>query len=247
VLAYQPVTRMNMRLLVRNAVRLVKPPEYTPSERTTWTKAQVRTFLRAAASDRLHAAWRLSLYGLRRGEVLGLRWSDIGLRAKTLTVNQARVLVDYSVRVELPKSRNGLRTLPLDDALVAALTALRKRQARESEEAGALYRAGLDGLDWYTPGDEYVITDTAGIPVHPEWYSDEFTRLLRRAGLPKIRLHDSRHTTLSLMEKAGVPISVISRWAGHYDAAFTMKTYIQASDEDLREGTRTLARLHKIA
>jgi integrase len=83
--------------------------------------------------------------------------------------------------------------------------------------------------------------------VHPEWYSDEFARLLTRTGLPKIRLHDSRHTTLSLMEKAGVPISVISKWAGHYDAAFTMKTYVHASDEDLKKGVRTLARLHKIA
>jgi hypothetical protein len=67
---------------------------------------------------------------------------------------------------EAPKSRNGKRTLPLDDEL--------------------------------------------GIPLHPESYSDEFTRMLKRGGLPKIRLHDSRHTTLSLMEKAGVPISVIS-------------------------------------
>ena len=118
---------------------------------------------------------------------------------------------------------------------------------RSGAEAGTLYRAGVTELDWYTPGDEYVITDAAGIPVHPEWYSDEFTRLLKRARLPKIRLHDSRHTTLSLMEKVSVPISVISRWAGHYDAAFTMRTYVHASDEDLREGTRTLARLHKIA
>jgi integrase len=64
---------------------------------------------------------------LRRGEVLGLRWSDIDLRAKTLTVNQSRVLVEYRVRLEEPKSRNGKRTLPLDGELVAALTALRKR------------------------------------------------------------------------------------------------------------------------
>lgn len=83
--------------------------------------------------------------------------------------------------------------------------------------------------------------------MHPEWYSDEFGSLLRRVGLPRIRLHDSRHTTLSLMEKAGVPISVISKWAGHYDAAFTMKTYVHASDEDLKAGVRSLARLHKIA
>jgi integrase len=233
--------------LVRNVVRLVTPPEYEPSERDTWSQAEVRTFLRAAASDRLHAAWRLSLYGLRRGEVLGLRWSDIDLKARTLTVNQARVLADCKVRVEPPKSRNGKRTLPLDGALVTALTELRKQQARESAAHGTLYRAGLAALDWYTPGDEYVITDELGIPVHPEWYSDEFARLLKRAALRKIRLHDSRHTTLSLMEKAKVPISVISKWAGHYDAAFTMRTYVHASDDDLMTDTTTLARIHKIA
>jgi integrase len=196
---------------------------------------------------RLHAAWRLSLYGLRRGEVLGLRWSDIGLKANTLTVSQGRVLVDCKVRVEPPKSRDGKRTLPLDAAQVKALTALRKRMAEESQAGVAAYGAGLADLDWYTPGDNYVITDELGVPVHPEWYSDEFARLLRRAGLRKIRLHDSRHTTLSLMEKAEVPISIISKWAGHYDAAFTMRTYVHASDEDLKEGTKTLARLYRIA
>jgi integrase len=233
--------------LVRNVVKLVTPPEYTPGERATWLRTEVRRFLRVATKDRLHAAWRLSLYGLRRGEVLGLRWSDIDLRAKTLTVSQARVLVDYKVRIELPKSRNGKRTLPLDDELVAALTELRKRQARESETAGHFYRVGLEDLDWYTAGDEYVATDELGIPLHPEAYSDEFTRLLNRAGLPKIRLHDSRHTTLSLMEKAGVPISIVSKWAGHYDAAFTMRTYVHASDDDLKQGRQALAKIHKIA
>jgi len=233
--------------LVRNVVKLVTPPEYTPGERATWSRTEVRRFLRVATKDRLHAAWRLSLYGLRRGEVLGLRWSDIDLRAKTLTVSQARVLVDYKVRIELPKSRNGKRTLPFDDELVSALTDLRKRRARESETAGHAYRAGLEDLDWYTAGDEYVVTDELGIPLHPEAYSDEFTRLLRRAGLPKIRLHASRHTTLSLMEKAGVPISIVSKWAGHYDAAFTMRTYVHASDDDLKQGRQALAKIHKIA
>ncbi|MFZ0167377.1 MAG: tyrosine-type recombinase/integrase, partial [Trebonia sp.] len=153
--------------LVRNVVKLVTPPEYTPKERDTWSRTQVRKFPRTAAATRLHAAWRLSLYGLRRGEVLGLRWSDVDLKAKTLTVNQARVLVDYRVRIEEPKSRNGKRTLPLDDDLVAALTDLRKRQAKESEQGGSAYRAGLEDLDWYIAGDEYVVTDELGIARHP--------------------------------------------------------------------------------
>jgi hypothetical protein len=143
------------------------------------------SFLAKASRDRLHAAWRFSLYGLRRGEVLGLRWSDIDLKANTLTVNQARVLVEYKVRIEAPKSRNGKRTLPLDGALVTALTQLRKSQMQESAEAGTAYQAGLDALDWYQSG-EYVITDQLGTPVHPEWYSDEFGSLLTRAGLRRI-------------------------------------------------------------
>jgi integrase len=238
---------VNEGKLVRNVVKLVQPPEYRPQERGTWSQTEVRTFLRAASQDRLHAAWRLSLYGLRRGEVLGLRWSDVDLKAKTLTVNQARVLVDCKVRIEPPKSSNGQRTLPLDDAAVSALTELRKRQARESETVGLAYRAGLVDLDWYTPGDEYIVTDELGIPLYPEFYSDEFARLLARIGLPKIGLHDSRHTTLSLMEKAGVPISIVSKWAGHYDSAFTMRTYVHASDEDLEQARQALAKIHKIA
>jgi integrase len=232
--------------LVRNVAKLVTPPEHTPRERDTWSKAEVRKFLAAASRDRLHAAWRLSLYGLRRSEVLGLRWSDIDLKAKTLTVRQARVLVEYQVRIEDPKSRNGHRTLPLDTALVEALTALRKRQLADSAAAGTAYQAGLVRLDWYQ-GGEYLITDELGMPVHPEWYSDEFGRLLKRAGLRRITLHDSRHTTLTLMEHAGVPSSIVSKWAGHYDAAFTQRTYVHASTEDLSQGGKALARIHKIA
>jgi hypothetical protein len=70
--------------------------------------------------------------------------------------------------------------------------------------------------------------------------------MLKRAGLPKIRLHDSRHTTLSLMEKAGVPISIISKWAGHYDSSFMMKTYVHASDDDLQQGPQALAKIHVV-
>ena len=98
-----------------------------------------------------------------------------------------------------------------------------------------------------------MITDELGMPVHPEWYSDEFGRLLKRAGLRRITLHDSRHTTLTLMEHAGVPISIISKWAGHYDSAFTQRTYVHASDDDLRPGrqaspgfTRSLRRMSAV-
>lgn len=220
--------------LARNPARYVKPPKHTPREQETWSAAEVRRFLAVADADRLAACWRLSLYGLRRGEVLGLRWADVDLKAGTITIRQARVLAGYVVRIEEPKSHNGLRTLPLDDVLVALLKALRKLQRQERLAAGAAYEAG-----------GYLAADELGEPVHPEWYSDEFHRVGDRAGVRRIRLHESRHTTCSLMEKAGVPVSIISAWAGHYSGAFTMATYVHANPDDLAAGRDALAEIYR--
>jgi len=219
--------------IARNPARYVKPPAHSPRERETWTAEEVRAFLTVADADRLAACWRLSLYGLRRGEVCGLRWRDVDLKAGTVTVRQARVLVNYEVRVVEPKSRNGLRTLPLDDALAAALKALKARQARERLAAGEAYEAS-----------GYVAADELGRAVHPEWFTDEWRRVITRAGVRRIRLHESRHTTCSLMEKAGVPVSVIAAWAGHYSGAFTMATYVHANPDDLAAGRDALAAIY---
>lgn len=222
--------------IARNVAKLVNAPKHTAKEQGTWSKAEVLTFLTAASTDRLHAAWRLSLYGLRRGEVLGLQWDrDLDLNAKTITIFETRVLVEYEVIVKEPKSTNGLRTLPLDDEMVAALKALRAKQAAEKLAAGPAY--GDSGC---------VVVDELGTPVHPERYSDYFEKLLKAAGLPRIVLHGARHTALSLMEKSGVPISIISKWAGHYDVKFTYSRYVHAEDEDLHEGTAALGKLYKI-
>lgn len=227
---------LNEGIIVRNVAKLVKPPQHQQTERKPWSQAAVLKFLGVAKKDRLHAAWRLSLYGLRRGEVLGLRWDkDIDLVAKTLTVTETRVLVNGDVVIGEPKSRNGERTLPLDDDLVAALMTLRLLLADEKEAAGEAYE-----------DSGYLVVDELGAPVRPKWYSEEFDRIRKRAGAPRITLHDSRHTTLSLMEKAGVPISIVSKWAGHYDAAFTYAKYVHASDDDLKVGTDVLEQLYKI-
>jgi integrase len=142
----------------------------------------VQRLLAVADQDRLHAAWRLSLYGLRRGEVLGLRWEDVDLENGTLSVRRARVLVVYQVVEQAPKTKNGVRTLPMDPELLVALRAL-----------------------------------------------------------------EGRHTALSLMEKAGVPISVVSRWAGHHDSSFTLRQYLHADHtEDMRQGTTALGQIYTL-
>jgi integrase len=207
-----------------NPVRWVRRVKAERSDRGTWTEEQVRRFLAAAAGDRLAAAWLLSLLGLRRAEVLGLRWSGVSFTDGTLTVSGTRVLVDAKVIEKGPKSQRGHRTLPLFPAVTAALEALYKTQLAERAAAGSAYAGDVDG--------GYVCADELGRPLHPERYSDEFGRLCALAELPKCRLHDCRHSVNSLLEKLGVPDSVRARWFGHTVAVNT-GTYTHASAADL--------------
>ena len=98
------------------------------------------------------AAWRLSLYGLRRGEVLGRTLGRRRPEGQDADRQPGRVLVDYKVRIEEPKSHNGQRTLPLDDELVAVLAALRKRQAQDTEAVGTPYRPASTNSAGTPPG-----------------------------------------------------------------------------------------------
>ena len=251
-------TALDEGKVVRNVAKLVKPPKHKKKERTTWSQQQVQTFLAEAGQDRLHAAWRMTLYGLRRAEVLGLEWSRVDwgsfaercpghdvkwceqcygtgdYRLATITVAQTRVLVDYQVDVKDPKSEKGKRTLPLDAAAASALRALWVQQATEKLEAGSAYA----DTGW-------IVVNEVGEAVGIEWYSDEFGRVRERADLPRIVLHAARHTTLSLMEKDGVPMSIISAWAGHHDIKFTYSNYVHTNAEDLQEGSTALGKLYK--
>ena len=111
-------------LVVRNVARLVAPPTYEPSERSAWTAEQVRAFKCRTAGTRCYPLWLLAFLGLRRGELLGLRWDDIeiGPGEVRVSIRNARTLVAGQVIEGLPKTKGSVRTLPVcDPELVAAL------------------------------------------------------------------------------------------------------------------------------
>lgn len=184
-----------------------------------WEPTQLDHFLRSVKDDRLYALWLLLVNtGLRRGEALGLRWSDLDLENGRLTVQRAHVVVNHAVIESTPKTDDSIREISLDADTVAVLRAHRKRQ---SEDRLAWGRTGTT-----TP---LVFTWEDGRPLHPDVVSRTFARMAAAAGLPAIRLHDLRHSNASAGLKAGIPMKVMQERLGHKSISITADIYSHVS------------------
>jgi integrase len=204
-------------VLAKNVAERANPPR--PSRRATgkvgsWESHELAQFLEWVKNERLDAVWRLAaMTGMRRGEILGLRWCDVDLDAARLSVRQAVVAVAYEVIESTPKSNNA-RVIDLDGETVELLRAHRQQQLAEQTEWGADYE-----------DNDLVAARENGTAIHPHSLSQTFERLVKRAGVRTIRLHDLRHTHATLALKAGVPVKVVSERLGHESPAFTLKQY----------------------
>lgn len=199
----------------RNVAGLVDRPGATTREMKCWTASQAQTFLTSVAADRLYGAWVLFLArGPRRAEVAGLRWEDLDLDAGTARIVHTRVSIGGKVETSTPKTAAGRRTLHLDGGLIRVLREHRKRQVVDRLAAGPA---------WIETG--YVFVREDGRPPHPEHFTDRFEVLARKAGVPVIRLHDCRHTAVSLALADGTPVKVVQEMAGHSSPAITQGTY----------------------
>jgi integrase len=218
-------------LLVRNPAHYAAVPRPRRTEQRTWTASELRWFLACMRDDRLHAAWRLAaLTGMRRGEVLGLRWADLDLDGGWLSVRQTLVVVDNHPQVSEPKTARGRRRVALDPETVAALRAHHTAQAAERLSAGPAW-----------PSDDLVFTREDGALLHPEHVRRQFDRHLHRAGLPRIRFHDLRHTYATLALQAGVHPKVVSERLGHTTVAMTLDIYSHAIPALQQDAAATIA------
>ncbi len=207
-------------LLRTNPASRARPPRtarVAPTELRFWTPEQLRTFLDSVVGTRLEAAWHLAaMTGMRRGEVLGLRWADVDLDAARLTVRHTIISVAYEIRESTPKTHQA-RVIDLDPGTVEQLRAHRERQQQEREELGGGYH-----------DQDLVFCRADGTPIHPDTFTKTFTRLVAKTDLPRIRLHDLRHTHVTIALRAGVPVKVMTERLGHTSPAFTLKQYAHA-------------------
>lgn len=203
-------------LLASNPTTKAKKVRIRTSEREViaWTAEELALYLSTTREDRIRATWHLAAYtGMRRGEILGLRWTDLDLNAASLIVRQTIVLVDSRPTFDTPKSHEA-RVIDLDPDTVMALRGHRSRQAQERLAWGPGYAdTGL------------VFTKEDGCLIHPDRLSQLFEQSVRRSLVRRITLHSLRHTHATILLAAGVPVKVVSERLGHSDPAFTMRIY----------------------
>jgi integrase len=222
------------QLIAVNPATLVDSPRPRQHEVVPLSATEARRLIEAAHGDRMEARWLVGLaLGLRQGEALGLWWDDVDLDAGLLRVRRAlqRQRGGGLVFTE-PKTLRSKRSIPLPAPLVQVLREHRDRQDKERITAGNLWHES-----------RCVFTTPIGSPVDPRNDYREFKKVLARAGLPSVRLHDLRHTAASLLLAQNVPARVVMEILGHSQIALTMNTYSHVAPEVSREAADRIARM----
>jgi integrase len=204
--------------VARNVADLADPPKISTRARPkmkVWNADELRRFFELIEGHDLYTAFYVKVNtGMRRGEVLGLTWRVVDFDNARLSVTQTVTAPDYQLKVSDVKSAHSLRTIDLDQRTVAVLRSWRKRQLEIYMQTGVR-----------TDDSGFVFAKPNGDPLHPDFFSQTFERLIAKMDLPRIRFHDLRHTHATLLLKEGVPPKVVSERLGHASVAFTMQVY----------------------
>ena len=213
---------VEQRLIAHNPADGCALPKAERKEMQTLPVEQLTSFLREAKDSGVFALYYIDLTtGLRRGELLGLKWSDIDLEKGDLRVQRQIGRIDGKI-IEMPlKTKNAYRTLPLSADAIDVLMQQRRK----------------------TGNSEWVFPSPTGGPMPPDSVLHMLHRVLKRAGLPKVRFHDLRHTFATLALQNGVDIKTVSGMLGHFSAGFTLDTYAHVTTSAKREAAKTMGNI----
>ena len=207
--------------ITKNPMRAVSPPKKRQREAKFYTPEQLGILLDKAVGTRLELPVFICAYlGLRRGELCGLRWSDVDLEHKTITIENTRTQAGKKEIEKGTKTASSTRTLYLPDTLCDMLKAAKEHQ----QACRAEYKNAYDDND-------YVVVMEDGRPFRPNYLSELFGKFLADNDLPKIVLHELRHTFASLSNQAGIPAYNIGKALGHSTPATTQKIYTHLLDQ----------------
>lgn len=209
-------TAVEWGLLQRNSADAVNPPRVQRAEMQTWSEGDIVAFLEAARETPYFALFHTALFtGMRRGELLALRWCDVDLILCQVHITRALHHLRTGETVyRAPKTAKGRRMVALSPSATSVL-----REHRDKQEV-ARVTLGITLKD-----DDLVFSDLEGKPLLPDTVTHAWIKLVRHTGLKPIRLHDARHTHASLMLKQGVHPKIVQERLGHASIGITLDTY----------------------
>lgn len=207
------------KLIISNPAGGCSLPKLEHREMKTLTAEQLQSFLREAKESGVYEMYYIELAtGLRRGELLGLKWEDIDLTTGTIHVRRQVARINGEI-VEAPlKTKNSYRTVSIGEDAVGIL--IEQKEKSHSE---------------------YVFPSPTGGPISPDSVLHMLHRVLKRAGLPQVRFHDLRHTFATLALQNGVDVKTVSGMLGHFSAGFTLDTYAHITTQAQRQAANTMS------
>jgi integrase len=206
---------LKLGMIGRNPALAVIRPKFKRKEMKTLSDIQVRTLLSFSKGDRFEVLfWLAVTTGLRQGELVGLKWSDVDWTNRRLRIQRQLQRLSTGLAFSEPKSAAGRRVIALGDTTIEKLHLHQQYQAREIQEAGKMWKE-----------NDMIFPSSTGTPMDPSNLYHNFKRLLKEEGLPKIRFHDLRHTAATLMLQQGVHPKVVQERLGHSDISMTLNTY----------------------
>jgi len=206
------------KIILENPTNACSLPRVEHKEMQTISSEQLQTFLEEAKRSGVYEMYYIELStGLRRGELLGLKWEDIDMKQGIIRVRRQVSRIDGKI-VEAPlKTKNSYRAVTISPQAVEVLKAQKEKT-----------------------DDEYVFPSPNGGPISPDSVNNMLHRVLDRAGIPRVRFHDMRHTFATLALQNGVDIKTVSGMLGHFSAGFTLDTYAHVTTAAQKEAAQTM-------
>ena len=219
-------------LVNKNVAAAAEPPKKQEEEKLhTWTKKEVKLFLNAAKDHRYYLVFYIALNtGMRKGEILGLKWEDIDFKAKRISVNRQVYRTDEGLTLKRVKTKAGERVIPINDVMIQQLQKQKEEQETIAEMLNKEYNK-----------HNLVNINSAGNPISPRNAYRLFKRLTKKLDIEQIRFHDLRHTFSTLFLQNGGNIKTLQQILGHASISTTMDTYSHVTDEMLNSATDNIS------
>lgn len=221
---------MRKQKIFQNVADYIEPMKIEKKKIQYINTEEAAALCESVKDTQLELAVTLAIYlGLRRGEVLGLRWGDIDFDKGTVKIANTRTKAGGSVIEKDPKTEKSKRTLQMCSAVISVLKkALEQKREREM---GPYFHVKSD----------YVVVNAIGKPFSPNYLSDQFHEHVKSRGMKQIRFHDLRHAFASIAYSAGVPVPAISAAMGHSNMGTTLSIYTHEFDEIHERSTKAVA------